>query len=423
MFGACEMINYIDLFAGAGGLSEGFIQTGFHPVAHIEMNSDACHTLQTRIAYYYLQKQNKIDEYYKYLNGEITREELYDHVPQSLLDSVINETMSDENMPSIYERINKLLAANDENCVDVIVGGPPCQAYSLVGRSRKSDRMVGDPRNYLYKLYADVLKKYKPKIFVFENVPGMLTANNGTYFSDMKTTFENIGYSVHHDVINSYNFGVLQNRRRVIIIGWKNGFNFSYPEFNCCPSKYFVKDLLEDLPQIQAGETCNKYPSNEYSEYLKTTGIRKAGDVLTWHTARPHIDRDKKIYCTAIRKWNDNHSRLHYNDLPDELITHKNISGFLDRFKVVAADLHASHTMMAHISKDGHYFIHPDINQARSITVREAARIQSFPDDYYFEGSRTSAFTQIGNAVPPLMSKGIAKEIKQMIESIEEKAK
>ena len=235
--------------------------------------------------------------------------------------------------------------------------------------------MVGDPRNYLYKLYADVLKKYKPKVFVFENVPGMLTANSGTYFSDMKTTFEKIGYSVHHEVINSFNFGVLQNRRRVIIIGWKNEFSL------------------------------------------------KAGDVLTWHTARPHIDRDKKIYRTAIRKWNDNHSRLQYNDLPDELITHKNITGFLDRFKVVAADLPASHTMMAHISKDGHYFIHPDINQARSITVREAARIQSFPDDYFFEGSRTSAFMQIGNAVPPLMSKGIAKEIKQMIESIEEKAK
>lgn len=417
------MINYIDLFAGAGGLSEGFIQTGFHPVAHIEMNSDACHTLQTRIAYYYLMKRNKIDEYYKYLNGEITREELYDQVPQSLLDSVINETMSDENMPSIYERINKLLEANGENCVDVIVGGPPCQAYSLVGRSRKRDRMVGDPRNYLYKLYADVLKKYKPKVFVFENVPGMLTANSGTYFSDMKTTFEKIGYSVHHEVINSFNFGVLQNRRRVIIIGWKNEFSLNYPEFNCCSSKFIVKDLLEDLPQIQAGETCNEYPSNEYSEYLKTTGIRKAGDVLTWHTARPHIDRDKKIYRTAIRKWNDNHSRLQYNDLPDELITHKNITGFLDRFKVVAADLPASHTMMAHISKDGHYFIHPDINQARSITVREAARIQSFPDDYFFEGSRTSAFMQIGNAVPPLMSKGIAKEIKQMIESIEEKAK
>ena len=215
----------------------------------------------------------------------------------------------------------------------------------------------------------------------------------------------------------------MQNRRRVIIIGWKNEFSLNYPEFNCCSSKFIVKDLLEDLPQIQAGETCNEYPSNEYSEYLKTTGIRKAGDVLTWHTARPHIDRDKKIYRTAIRKWNDNHSRLQYNDLPDELITHKNITGFLDRFKVVAADLPASHTMMAHISKDGHYFIHPDINQARSITVREAARIQSFPDDYFFEGSRTSAFMQIGNAVPPLMSKGIAKEIKQMIESIEEKAK
>ena len=120
-----------------------------------------------------------------------------------------------------------------------------------------------------------------------------------------------------------------------------------------------------------------------------------------------------EIYKRAIELWNNEQKRLKYSDLPNELITHKNIDGFLDRFKIVAADLPTSHTMMAHISKDGHYYIHPDMAQARSITVREAARIQSFPDNFYFEMSRTSAFTQIGNAVPPLMAKAIATAIRE----------
>lgn len=415
------MINYIDLFAGAGGLSEGFTQIGFNPVAHIEMNADACDTLRTRTAYFYLKKQGKLKKYKEYLSGRITREDFYEMIPKKLLDSVLNVTMSKSTMPDIYHKIDALMESNRIQSIDVIVGGPPCQAYSLVGRSRRSDRMVGDPRNYLYKIYADVLEHYKPKIFVFENVPGMLTANKGSYFQDMEKTFMDIGYSIDKKIINSANFGVLQNRNRVIIIGWKNKYNLKYPEFRANSTSYQVKDILEDLPEIQAGETCNEYPSEQFCDYLKRTGIRKSGDILTWHTARPHLERDKKIYRTAIENWNNNHSRLRYNDLPEELITHKNITGFLDRFKVVASDLPASHTMMAHISKDGHYFIHPDINQSRSITVREAARIQSFPDDYFFEGSRTSAFTQIGNAVPPLMSKGIATEIKKMIESIEEK--
>ena len=414
------MINYIDLFAGAGGLSEGFTQIGFNPVAHIEMNADACNTLKTRTAYYYLQKHGKLNIYRSYLSGRITREELYAAVPQNLLDSVVNATMSEDAMPDIYEIIDAIMATDQIQSIDVIVGGPPCQAYSLVGRSRRSDRMVGDPRNYLYQLYADVLERYQPKIFVFENVPGMLTANKGTYFQDMKETFTDIGYKIDYQVINAVSFGVLQNRRRVIIIGWKKELNLQYPVFSESPAPYHVHDILDDLPEIQAGETCNEYPSGEFGDYLRETGIRKDEDILTWHTARPHIERDKKIYRTAIENWNEDHSRLHYNDLPEELITHKNITDFLDRFKVVAGDLPTSHTMMAHISKDGHYFIHPDINQVRSITVREAARIQSFPDDYFFEGSRTSAFTQIGNAVPPLMSKGIAVEIKKMIESTQE---
>lgn len=407
-------MNYIDLFAGAGGLSEGFLQNGFSPLAHIEMNSDACYTLRTRICYHYLKKQNKLIFYNKYLRGQITREKLYSLVPEELLNSVINEKMSDETMRGIFEKVDVLVGKKE---VDIIIGGPPCQAYSLVGRAVKEDKMQGDERNYLYRLYCRFLKRYQPKMFVFENVPGLLTANKGQHFANLKKYLARVGYKIESKELNAKNFGVLQNRRRIIIIGWKTEFDgkYKYPQFEEIKHSYKVKDLLEDLPEIQAGEEGKEYKCKP-SKYLTEFGIRAKNDVLTYHVARPHIQRDKEIYKRVIDAWNDGHKRLKYVDLPSELRTHKNVTSFLDRFKIVEWDTPTCHTMMAHISKDGHYFIHPDKTQARSITVREAARIQSFPDNYYFEGSRTTAFTQIGNAVPPLMAKAIAEKIKEQLE-------
>ena len=409
-------MNYIDLFAGAGGLSEGFTSIGFNPIAHVEMNYDACQTLKTRAVYYYLKQHGKLDEYKKYLCGKISKDELYDLVPEIVLKSVIHQTMSAENMPELFELIDALKTEQHIDQVDLIVGGPPCQAYSLVGRAVKSDNMVGDPRNYLYKLYIEVLKKYTPTMFVFENVPGLLTANGGQYFEDMKKAFKAAGYTIDHAVLNAKSFDVLQDRRRVILIGWKKDLHYKYPSFVEKNSAYKVADLLSDLPTIQSGESNNSYATKKFSAYLETTGIRKKDDILTWHVARPHISRDRKIYKEVITAWFKDKKRIKYTDLPEELCTHRNRTAFLDRFKVVASDLPTCHTMMAHISKDGHYFIHPDIDQARSITVREAARIQSFPDDFYFEGSRTAAFTQVGNAVPPLMARGIAEKLKEMLE-------
>ena len=409
-------MNYIDLFAGAGGLSEGFTSIGFNPIAHVEMNYDACQTLKTRAVYYYLKQNGNLDEYKKYLCGEISKDELYGLVPEIVLKSVIHQTMSTENMPELFELIDDLKTEQHINQVDLIVGGPPCQAYSLVGRAVKSDNMVGDPRNYLYKLYIEVLKKYTPTMFVFENVPGLLTANGGQYFEDMKKAFKAAGYTIDHAVLNAKSFDVLQDRRRVILIGWKKDLHYKYPSFVEKTPAYKVADLLSDLPKIQSGESNNSYATKKFSAYLETTGIRKKDDILTWHVARSHISRDRKIYKEVITAWVKDKKRIKYTDLPEELCTHRNRTAFLDRFKVVALDLPTCHTMMAHISKDGHYFIHPDIDQARSITVREAARIQSFPDDFYFEGSRTAAFTQVGNAVPPLMARGIAEKIKEMLE-------
>ena len=375
--------SYIDIFAGAGGLSEGFQRNGYIPLAHVEMKKEACLTLKTRECFYYLKENGRIEDYKRYLRKEITRDELYAMVPDTVLDTVINETMSEEGMPSLFDQIDHLMKLQGVGNVDVLVGGPPCQAYSLVGRARSKTNMVGDPRNYLYMLYCEVLEKYRPKIFVFENVPGLLTANGGLYFDDMRGRFKKAGYSLEHRILNSKEYGVLQNRRRVILIGWQEGTNFTYPELEKKEQKYLVDDLFSDLPTIERGETKNIYKC-EGTEYLKASGIRTEDDILTLHQASPNQERDRKIYRCVIEAWNNGQKRLKYTDLPEELCTHNNRTAFLDRFKVVAKDMTYAQTMVAHISKDGHYYIHPDLEQARSISVREAARIQSFPDNYFF---------------------------------------
>ena len=406
--------NFIDLFAGAGGLSEGFIQAGFSPIAHVEMNPYAAQTLETRTGYYYLKGQGKLDIYFDYIKGKISRDKYLESIPEELLKSVCCETMSDETLPGLFDTIDSILTEKGIEKVDVIIGGPPCQAYSLVGRAQSShmeNPMATDPRNDLYKLYAKFLKKYQPKMFVFENVMGILSANGGATWVKVQEALRAVGYEIECHEQNSKNFGVLQSRRRMIIVGWLKDSGLSYPQFEKKAANATVNDILLDLPALHPGEQASEYTSVEASEYLKETGIRKESDVLTHHCARPNKPRDIEIYKRTIELWNDGHKRLNYNDLPDELKTHKNRKSFLDRFKVVEGDETCCHTMLAHISKDGHYFIHPDINQHRSITVREAARIQSFPDDYYFEGPRTAQFVQIGNAVPTLMAKGIAEGI------------
>ncbi|MCD7716066.1 MAG: DNA cytosine methyltransferase [Lachnospiraceae bacterium] len=403
--------NFIDLFAGAGGLSEGFLQAGFKPVAHVEMNEFAAKTLETRNAYYYLKGINRLDIYKKYMLGEITRDEFLKHIPASIIKTIINETMSDESLPSIFKTIDGIMKIKGIANIDVIVGGPPCQAYSLVGRAQSSHMevpMAEDPRNYLYRLYARFLKRYQPRMFVFENVTGIESANGGTTWKNIQKYLKRVGYEIECKEQNAHKFGVLQNRRRMIIVGWLKNSGLSYPEFKEIKTGAVVNDLFLDLPKLHPGESQDKYATETASDYVVKYEIRTPDDVLTSHKSRPNIDRDIKIYKRAIQLWSDGHKRLNYNDLPEELKTHKNRHSFTDRFKVVEGDEACCHTILAHLSKDGHYFIHPDIEQHRSITVREAARIQSFPDSYFFEGPRTSQFVQIGNAVPPMMAKGIA---------------
>ena len=403
--------NFIDLFAGAGGLSEGFLQSGFKPVAHVEMDEFAARTLETRSAYYYLKETGNIGLYKKYLSGAIDRSELMQFIPASITKTIINETMSDESLPGIFRTIDGIMKIRGIEKIDVIVGGPPCQAYSLVGRAQSSHMeipMAEDPRNYLYKLYARFLKRYQPRMFVFENVIGIESANGGVTWKNIQKLLKRVGYEIECKEQNARNFGVLQNRRRMIIVGWLKESGLKYPDFLKIEANAIVNDLFRDLPKLYPGESADKYSKAKPSNYVTEYGIRTDDDVLTHQNCRPNIERDISIYKRAVELWNNGHQRLNYNDLPEELKTHKNRRSFTDRFKVVEGDEPCCHTILAHLSKDGHYFIHPDINQHRSITVREAARIQSFPDSYFFEGPRTSQFVQIGNAVPPLMAKGIA---------------
>jgi DNA (cytosine-5)-methyltransferase 1 len=404
--------NYIDLFAGAGGLSEGFIRQGFTPIAHVEHDKASCFTLKTRAAFHHLLNENKIGLYYSYIKGKISRRQLYSYVPQSLLNSIINAEIGQENN-RIFNTIDSFLNGRS---IALIIGGPPCQAYSRTGRSALKHK-TNDERTTLYIQYGRFLNKYKPRLFIFENVPGFLSSSEGKYFKNLRKYFKRLGYQVEARLLNAYNYGVIQNRKRVIIIGWQKELELSFPDINSSGEKYFRDDIFYDLPPIEpGGYNRYNYYSKPVNDYLKKAFIRNEVTFVSQHIARPHNEQDLKIYKLAIQKLMDG-ERLKNDKIPAEMRTQKNINDFLDRFKVVD---NKPHTMIAHIAKDGHHYIHPDIKQLRSISVREAARIQSFPDDYYFEGvkenkPRTAAFRQIGNAVPPLMAERIAEKIKEIL--------
>ena len=423
-----HMPSFIDLFAGAGGLSEGFIQAGYTPVAHVEMKRDACNTLKTRAAFHYLHQHNQLDIYEHYLRTKqegTDGQDLWNQVPHEVTDRVIQATIGEETMDQITAQIEAL---RGEEPIDIVIGGPPCQAYSIAGRARMGEEVRKDPRNYLYRFYMRFIGHLLPKMFVFENVLGITTARTEDQirpFDDLVRIANDLGYDVEAREQVASNFDVLQNRHRMIIVGWRrlNENNqptgYHYPELHPNPTRYHTRrDLFSDLPIRRSGEG-GMTEIVEYTKpldemrYLRETGIRSVINFTTEHVTRTNNERDREIYCIAIGEWK-HRRRLNYANLPERLRTQKNINSFLNRFNVV--DPHGCcHTVVAHIAMDGHYYIfpdnHPTIETARSISVREAARIQSFPDDYFFEGSRTSAFMQIGNAVPVMMAYHIAMAI------------
>ena len=411
------MLNIIDVFSGAGGLTEGFRDnTKFKFICHIEMDKDACASLCLRNIYYYFKNINNLSPYFEYIQGNISREVLYSMVPSEVTKDVLSKEISEESILPIFEFIDKRLGTKE---LDGIIGGPPCQAYSIIGRANNKKKKDTDKRIYLYKHYLDFCNRYKPKFFIFENVKGLLSFKDisGDLLLDkMIQEFDSAGYAVNYEVINANDFGVSQNRERVIIVGHRKDllFNKSFFDYlyNYVEPSPKLKELFADLPNIRAGKSSKKYCCNYVSKYVQKY-IRSNDDILTQHIARPHSKNDLRIYKLVLKakKIGEN---LRYNDIPVELQTHSNTTSFLDRYKAIDYDS-VSHTVVAHISKDGHYYIHPDLRQNRSISVREAARIQGFPDNFYFESSRTAAFRQIGNAVPPILSVKLASAILDFI--------
>ena len=238
------------------------------------------------------------------------------------------------------------------------------------------------------------------------------------HFKNLKAYFKRIGYYLEESSVNAFDFGVVQNRERLIIIGWRKDIEFSYPKFRKLKHSWTRDDIFSDLLPLKPGQN-DRYSTyiKPINEYLTKTGIRNCVDFVSQHITRPHNKKDLTIYKMAVKKLEEG-KLLKNNEIPQKKRTQKNTTDFLDRFKVVGKKPHA---IIAHLSKDGHHFIYPSSTNPRSISVREAARIQSFPDDYYFEGIktehvRTSAFKQIGNAVPPLMAVEIAKAISKKLD-------
>ncbi|MFH1097592.1 MAG: DNA cytosine methyltransferase [Candidatus Desantisbacteria bacterium] len=435
----------IDLFAGAGGLGEGFTCAGFKVIAHVEKEKWACETLKTRTIYHFLKENKDLKMYYEYLRKldspsliEECRKPIYHKYPelQTVLNyEIINAEFGNPDIEpktkssrEIITLIEKSLQFHSANKVDVIIGGPPCQAYSLIGRNRMGDSVAEDRRNFLFRYYFDVVKYFQPDILIFENVPGIITARNGEIFQMIQKEFVDAGYNfypghnekLHDNILNSKNFGVYQSRKRMILFGSKKELNIDYPEFpvgtDISEEDFTTFNAISDLPFLIPGEGHNQLPSNYPGVNNLSHFQRKMRDenigVLN-HMARSLTGYDREIYKKAINEAASGR-QLKYSDLPESLKRHKNEKNFKDRFKVHWWS-NIPHTIVAHIARDGHYNIHPDIRQLRSLTVREAARIQSFPDNYKFEGPRTAQYTQVGNAVPPLMAEKIAGNIKELL--------
>lgn len=416
-----QKMNVIDLFAGGGGLSEGFLKENFNIITKIEKDRAACETLITRGAFHDLKKQGKLTIYKDYLKGKLNKNEMLEECKEFNEKSVICDEINEDTIQNLISTVDEQLGDRD---LDVIIGGPPCQAYSLVGRARNNLIKDSDERVYLYKFYMEFLKHYKPKLFLFENVKGLLSfkdVDGKLLLPKILKDLSSIGYNVEYTVLDASEYGVPQKRERVFIVGYREkiekGFFEALEDFKQ-PCSVTIEQLFKDLPSLKAGESYEGYQYNEIGlnnmirEHIRADNW----NILTQHIARPHNENDLEIYKIVSKARSENINFM-YNNLPSDLQKHKNTLSFLDRFKALNGK-GLSHTITAHISKDGHYYIHYDVEQNRSISVREAARIQTFPDDYYFETSRTSAFNQIGNAVPPLLARKLANNLKGWSPSI-----
>lgn len=405
-----KKLNIIELFAGCGGLSDGFEQTGkYNTIAVVEWEKYPCQSIANRLVKKWKYKNAKE----LVLNFDIQR-------TSELLDGWDEDEKYGNNvgLKKTVKSLNKK--------VDLIIGGPPCQAYSVAGRSG-GNKMYDDYRNYLFESYLKVVNEFQPKIFVFENVPGILSACPGgvLIIDRISEAFNKAGYIISNNLkenalINCAEYGVPQARKRIIIVGLRKAdfihnaqialedfYKKILPKFKTSKINT-VRNAIENLPklsplkkfQIEDGKKKSHDSSN-----LKFSG----------HKPRFHSDRDIKVFKKLTVDIEEEVHKYSNSNTLNELyfeITGKNTN--VHKYHVLKWDK-PSTTITAHLYKDGLRHIHPDSKQARSITVREAARLQSFDDDFDFIGPMGDQFKMIGNAVPPLFAKAIALALHELI--------
>lgn len=492
-------VPIIDIFAGPGGLGEGFsaYKSGgdsiFKIGLSIEKEAFAHKTLTLRSFFRQFSKTDIPAEYYDYLKGKISRQTLFEKYPDEAKAAEVEAwqaTLGEVKPKEVDKRIRTALKGRTNW---VLIGGPPCQAYSLAGRSRMAKQRtqhLEDEKHFLYKEYLRIIKKHKPAIFVMENVKGLLSAvvpkKEEKMFDQIRRDLTAPGYKIYSlstapasfttkgkpkysftsdFLIRSEEYGLPQARHRVILLGIRSDVKLdSFDILGKSRNPVSVRQAISDLPRLRSKiskddsfkdwrailkSLANKrIPKDIYSDVadnlgklcVKNTGgafvrsrrKKPAGELFDWywdekiegfcnHESRSHIAGDLLRYFFAACYAQRHKKSPTITDFPKILYPdHKNVHktggdiAFADRFRVQVADK-PSTTVVSHISKDGHYYIHYDPAQCRSLTVREAARLQTFPDNYFFEGERTSQYHQVGNAVPPLLACQIAKVVHSVL--------
>lgn len=410
-------ITFIDLFSGCGGLTEGFLQSEkFEGLAHLEWDLPMVDTLRHRL----MKKwgHSKEESFRNVIHFDIQK-----------TDELFNGNWSNETktkfLKTNHEDISKLGLHGLVNGrkVNMIIGGPPCQAYSIAGRAQDKNGMKDDYRNYLFESFVALVNEFNPDVFVFENVPGLLSAKPGDILVTERIfkAFENIGYQIRDpkniskSVYTASDLGVPQKRNRVIIVGVKKDGELDVEKIYSSIDKFkskneiTVKDAIGHLPPIFPLEQPIKENGKNVSHKIST--IKQ----IKFHEPRFHNLRDISIFKTWVNEnYNKSTSKekiAFYNSQIGKTTNH-------GKYRNLEWDK-LSPTIVAHLNKDGLMFIHPDGKQARSITIKEAALLQSFPEDFEFLGSNAYCYKMIGNAVPPEMAKKIALAISENLKKDE----
>ena len=407
--------TFIDLFAGCGGLSEGFLQTGrYEALAHVEWEEPMVKTLRHRLVSKWGETEEEAKR--KVILFDIQKT---DELIDGLWSDAANAKYGLQNSDDV--KTIGLKGIVGKKHVDLIIGGPPCQAYSIHGRATDKDSMNNDYRNFLFESFCRVVDVFRPDVFVFENVGGLLSAKPGgiPVRNRIYDAFTNIGYQIRTPeemplaLYDAANFNVPQHRPRVIILGIRHDSKLdlvdlykSIEKEQNLKVKLTVRDAIGQLPAL--------YPLPKQvkeGRHVRSHQLNPQPDI-TQHDARNHGPRERSIFKEWVEK-NMNHiSHQAMIDYYFEKTGHKTL---YQKYKSLEWNK-PSHTIVAHLSKDGYMFIHPDSKQQRSITIREAACLMTFPMDYQFLGSTPYNYKMIGNAVPVNFASAIARGLYKALE-------